>query len=209
MREVASYPRQAYRYLWRLCYVHWLRSRDNIRLEGSLILQGKPQIDIRRGARLELGDNVTLRSANVGYHVSLYAPVKLFADTPGALIRIGRNSRLNGSCIHAQESVIVGANCLIAANCQICDGNGHALSFPDVQNRIHTRGSTRPVVIEDNVWIGTGSVILPGVVIGNGSVIGANSVVIHDIPPMVVAAGNPAVIVKDYTTNRLEPVRSG
>ena len=208
MRKLVSYPGRIYRRLWRTCYTRWLRSRENILLEGSLILDGKPQIDIRPHARLELGDNVTLLSSNVGYHINMYGPVKLFADRDGALIRIGRNTRINGSCIHAQESVIVGRNCLIAANCQVFDGNGHALSFPDVENRIHTKGRTRGVVIEDNVWIGTGSVVLPGVLIGNGSVIGANSVVVHDIPPMVLAAGNPAVVLKTYSADQLERVGS-
>ena len=196
MSGLFSYPKRIYYYLWRKLYLHRLRSCDNILLEGAVILKGKPQIDIRPGSRLELGDNVTFRSTDVGYHVSLYSSVKLFADREGALIRIGANSRINGSCIHAQESVCIGKNCLIAANCHIFDGNGHALSFPDVENRIHTTGDTKAVVIEDNVWIGIGCVVLPGVTIGNGSVIGANSVVARDIPPMTVASGNPAVVVK-------------
>lgn len=198
--------RRLYWYIWRRGYVHWLRSRDNVLLEGSVIVLGKPRIEIRPGARLTLGGNVTLRSTNVGHHINMYCPVKLYADRDGALIRIGSNTRINGSCIHAQKSVIVGKNCLIAANCQIFDGNAHDLSFPDVENRIHTTGSVRAVVIEDNVWIGTGSVVLPGVVIGNGSIIGANSVVVHDIPPMTLAAGNPAIAVKTYSANPLEPV---
>jgi acetyltransferase-like isoleucine patch superfamily enzyme len=140
--------------------------------------------------------------------VSLYAPAKLLADADGALIRIGPNTRINGSCIHAQKSVVIGSNCLIAANCQICDGNGHSLSFPDVANRIHTRGRAKAIVIEDNVWVGTGSVVLPGVTIGTGSVIGANSVVVRDIPPMVVASGNPAVVTRDHARMSREPVRA-
>jgi acetyltransferase-like isoleucine patch superfamily enzyme len=178
----------------------WLRSRDNIAIEGSLVLIGRPRIDIRPRARLELGHNVTLRSTDVGYHLSMYAPTKLFADRDGALIRIGRNTRINGSCIHAQKSIRIGENCLIAANCQICDGNGHSLSFPDVADRIRTEGSAKAVVIEDSVWLGTGCVVLSGVRIGTGSVIGANSVVTGDIPPMVVALGNPAVVIKDYSS---------
>jgi acetyltransferase-like isoleucine patch superfamily enzyme len=86
---------------------------------------------------------------------------------------------------------------LIAANCQIFDGNGHDISFPDVGNRINTTGASKPIVIEDNVWIGANSIILPGVTIGRGSVISANSVVTKDVPPMVIAGGNPAIIIKD------------
>lgn len=78
------------------------------------------------------------------------------------------------------------------------DSNGHDLSFPNVAERIHTEGTSKPVVISDNVWIGANVVVLPGVTIGKGSVISANSVVTKDIPQMVVAGGNPAVILKDY-----------
>ncbi|MBU9725195.1 acyltransferase [Lachnospiraceae bacterium ASD4241] len=52
-----------------------------------------------------------------------------------------------------------------------------------------------PVVIHDNVWIGFGCIILKGVTIGEGAVIGAGSIVTHDIPPYTIAAGNPAVLV--------------
>ncbi|EML0281075.1 acyltransferase [Vibrio alginolyticus] len=111
---------------------------------------------------------------------------------------MGANTRIHGTCIHAYESITIGKNCLIAANCQIFDGSGHDLSFSDVENRINTRGVSKPVLIEDNVWIGINSIILPGVTIGNGSVIAANSVVTKDIPPMVLAGGNPAKIIKRY-----------
>jgi acetyltransferase-like isoleucine patch superfamily enzyme len=170
------------------------------------MIRGKPLIDIGSRARLELGSNVTLRSSNTGYHINMYSSVKLLAEEDGALIKIGRNSRINGSCIHAKKSVIIGSNCLIAANCQIFDNNGHALSFHDVKCRINTRDDAKSIIIEDNVWIGTGSVILPGVKIGMGTVIGANSVVVRDIPPMVIAAGNPAVVVKNYSQSQLERV---
>ncbi|EPM5659285.1 acyltransferase [Vibrio parahaemolyticus] len=128
----------------------------------------------------------------------MHSPIKLYADRKGAIIRIGANTRIHGTCIHAYESITIGKNCLIAANCQIFDGSGHDLSFSDVENRINTRGVSKPVLIEDNVWIGINSIILPGVTIGNGSVIAANSVVTKDIPPMVLAGGNPAKIIKRY-----------
>jgi len=61
-------------------------------------------------------------------------------------------------------------------------------------NRSATYG--RPIVIEDKVWIGINSTILPGVRIGHGAIIGAQSVVTHDVPPMTIVAGNPARIIK-------------
>jgi acetyltransferase-like isoleucine patch superfamily enzyme len=172
--------------------------KTNVFIFGNIIIKGKPLIDIRNGSELIIENNVTLNSSNQSYHLNLHSPVKLFADRPGAKIKIGENTRIHGTCIHAYESIIIGKNCLIAGNCQIIDGNGHDLSFPDVENRIFTKGKSKPVFIADNVWIGANSIILPGTTIGYGSVIAANSVVVHDIPRMVLAGGNPAKVIKQY-----------
>jgi len=57
------------------------------------------------------------------------------------------------------------------------------------------------VIIEDNVWIGDGVVVLAGVTIGEGSIIAANAVVSRDIPPACIAAGAPALPIKKYDSN--------
>lgn len=165
----------------------------------NVILRGIPLIDIRSEAKLEIGDNVLLNSRNKGYHLNMYGPVKLMADRPGAVIKIGKNSRIHGSCIHSFSRIELGENCLIAANCQIMDANGHEMSFSDVSRRNQTRDQGKAIAIGDNVWLGTGVIVLPGVTIGSGSVIGAGSVVSKDIPPMCFAAGVPAKVIKSYT----------
>lgn len=66
---------------------------------------------------------------------------------------------------------------------------------PDPENWDATYG--RPVVLEDRVWVGINATILPGVRIGYGAIVGANSVVTKDVPPMTVVAGNPARIIKE------------
>jgi acetyltransferase-like isoleucine patch superfamily enzyme len=175
-------------------YYH-LRS-NNIKLGTKVVFKNKPLIEIHKNAYLVIGDNVTINSRNKGYHVSMFRPCKLMADRPGAIIEIGANTRLHGSCIHAYKKISIGKNCLIAANCQIIDGNGHDISFSDTSNRINTTGSSEAVIIEDNVWLATGVVVLPGVTIGKGSIITANSVVHKDIPAMVIAGGNPISIIK-------------
>jgi acetyltransferase-like isoleucine patch superfamily enzyme len=62
---------------------------------------------------------------------------------------------------------------------------------------LHTEGASAPIVIEDDVWLGANTVVLPGMNIGRGAVIGANSVVSANIPAMAVARGNPAEVVLD------------
>lgn len=172
--------------------------RNRVRLSGKLNINGYCLLLIKKDTRLELGYNVTLNSNNRSYHLNIFAPVKLYSDRPGAVIKIGDNTRINGSCIHAYKSITIGKNCLIAANCQIIDGDGHDVSFPDVENRINTTGTARAIVIEDDVWVGVHSIILPGVRIGRGSVVAAGSIVTKDIPAMCLAGGNPARIIKDF-----------
>ena len=179
-------------------FLYYISKKEAIYFNGKVRFKGIPLIDIDKDAKLIVGDNVTLTSRNKGYHLNMHSPVKLMADRKDAVISIGDNTRIHGTCIHAYQSIVIGKNCLIAGNCQIIDGNGHDLSFQNVENRINTNGYSEPIVIDDNVWIGANSIILPGVKIGYGSIVSANSVVNKDIPSMVIAGGNSAVVIKKY-----------
>ncbi len=181
-----------------LCVCHLKNTANNIELGRNVIVKKKPLICIHKEAFLIIGNNVTINSRNKGYHVNMFNRCKFIADRPSAVIEIGDNTRIHGSCIHAYEKISIGRNCLIAANCQIMDGNGHDVAFENPSNRINTRGGCKRVKIEDNVWLATGVVVLPGVTIGQGSIITANSVVHKDIPPMVVAGGNPIRVIREF-----------
>lgn len=172
--------------------------KSQIQLKGKINISGMPIYVFRENGFLILGDNVYLKSNKKSYHLNMHSPVKIMVDRKDAVVEIGANTRVNGSCIHAYKKISIGRNCLIAANCQIIDGNGHDLSFPNVENRVNTLGDAKEIIIEDNVWIGANSIILPGVRIGFGSVIAAGSVVVKSIPSMCVAGGNPAKVIKDY-----------
>lgn len=158
---------------------------------------GRPILRIKRGGRLILKSNSLLNSYRTGYFLNMYSPVKICIEEAGQ-IEIGSDTRVHGSCIRSHLSVKIGNRCLIAANCQIFDSNGHDLNFDDVAERIETHGSSRPVWIEDCVWLGLGVIVLPGTHIGHGTVVAAGSVVKGDVPPMCVVAGNPAQVVKRH-----------
>ncbi|RPH30781.1 MAG: acyltransferase [Bacteroidales bacterium] len=179
-------------------YLWWYSRSSNIIMGKHVRFFKKPSIYVTKGAVLELGDGVVLNSDNFRYHLNMHSPCKILIDRPGAEVYIGSNTRIHGSCIHAYNKIVIGKNCLIAANCQIFDGNGHDLSFPNVSNRVNTLGGSKAIIIGDNVWLGTNVVVLPGVKIGEGSIISANSVVHNDVPSMVVAGGNPLQIIKRY-----------
>lgn len=178
-------------------YLFSLRRKPGVVL-GRVELHGIPIVDVRNGGRLVIEDHARLKSRNQGYHLNMFARVKLFVDRPNAMISIGAYTRIYGSCIHAFSRVEIGRNCLIAANCQIMDANGHDPCFDSLEKRAASKDRGRPVVIEDYVWLGTGCIVLPGVRIGRGSVVGAGSVVTHDIPSMCVAVGNPAKVVRQF-----------
>lgn len=102
------------------------------------------------------------------------------------------------SHITAINSIRIGNGVLTGPNILITD-NAHGASMAellDMEPNLRPLFSKGSVVIEDNVWIGEKASIMPGVRIGKGAIIAANSVVTHDIPPYCIAAGIPAKVVK-------------
>ena len=168
-----------------------------VRLDSDVLFKGKPSILKNKKASISIGKNTLINSSNHGYHINMHSSCKLLADREGAQISIGSNCRIHGTCIHAYKSIKIGDNVLIAANTQIIDGNGHQLSFENTSQRIKTTDQGRPILIEDNVWIGANCFILGGVTIGNGAVVSANSVVHKDVKPNTIVGGNPARLIKD------------
>lgn len=125
----------------------------------------------------------------------------------GGKISIGNNVFVNyNSFIGSMEAVTIGNDVIIATNVRIFDNNNHPtsptqrerMSRSDFYGELWTwkYAEHKPVVIEDNVWIGEFSTILKGVVIGKGSIVASHSVVTKDVPPYVIVAGNPARVVK-------------
>jgi acetyltransferase-like isoleucine patch superfamily enzyme len=178
-----------------------LKFYKNVTTSKSVFFYKFPILNLHKNARIIFGENVSINSDNYSYHVNMFQKCKLMADTDGAIISIGDNTRIHGSCIHAQKSISIGKNCLIAANCQIIDSNGHLINLISPETRLNLRDKPKSIIIEDNVWIGTGVVVLPGIKIGEGSVIGANSVVSIDIPKNSIAKGNPILIIKNIREN--------
>ncbi|MCH3883135.1 MULTISPECIES: acyltransferase [Tenacibaculum] len=183
-------------FFWMLVYPLRLKLKQNIFLSGKIKTKGLPYIHVKNKSKIFIGENVTLNSSNFGYHINLHTYVKLLADGKESEIHIGDNTRIHGSCIHTQSKISIGKNCLIAANCQIIDNNGHQTLMKDPENRIHTTDTPKPITIKDNVWIGANSFILPGVTIESGSVIAAGSIVSKDVPKNVIIGGVPAKILK-------------
>lgn len=139
---------------------------------------------------------------------NLWITSPFFVDY-GNNIYFGNNCEVNMNCTFLDDNrIVIGNNALIAPNVQIYTAF-HPLNAIDRFGEIKENGSfefcktqTAPVIIGDNVWIGGGAIILPGVTIGDNVVIGAGSVVTKNIPSNSVAVGNPCKVIKklDYLT---------
>ncbi|MBS4223347.1 CatB-related O-acetyltransferase [Lederbergia citrea] len=111
-------------------------------------------------------------------------------------IFIGENSYINGGFLIAgnKSSIIIGKSCLISFNVHIRTDMHNYInwSYPIIDQG----HSEKDIIIEDDVWIGFGAQIMPGVKIGTGAVVGAGSIVTKDIPQYAVVAGVPAKVIK-------------
>ena len=120
--------------------------------------------------------------------------VRLQARAKDAVIEVGAGTSIsNNAQVIAESRVSIGARCLIGDGVLIVDSDFHDLS---PAGRHDQPPLTSPVRIEDNVFIGSRTIILKGVTIGKDSVIGAGSVVVRPIPAGVIAAGNPAKVIR-------------
>ena len=109
---------------------------------------------------------------------------------PGASLSVGDRVYMNaGTSIEAHHELIIGNDVLMAPFASIIDDDRHEVE----PGAVRYKG---PTVVGNNVWLGRNVAVLPGVTIGDGAVIGANSVVTKSIPPNSFAAGSPAQVLR-------------
>ena len=126
--------------------------------------------------------------------VSLLQRVAIKTGHRDAQISIGCNVGISGATVSARSSITIGDNVLIGSGCLISDSDAHPLRYEDRSD--DSKIQSAPIIIEDNCFIGARSLILKGVTIGSGSVVGAGSVVVRDVPSCVIVAGNPARVIR-------------
>ncbi len=178
----------AFRYLYHLLF-------SNLYCLGARVLFGK-DVTILNGNHIYLGNkvhlekNVTLKFLEEfnehGYKIpNLRIDDGVFVAT-GTIIAAAKN-------IHIKKNTMIGPYCFIGDH----DHEYHNVNVP-----IKDQGyiNVKDVVIEEGVWIAANATICSGVTIGKNSVVGANSVVVNDVPPFCLVIGAPAKIVKQFNT---------
>jgi maltose O-acetyltransferase len=148
-------------------------------------LKGKGKISF--GKNVQIG---VIASPNFYSHYTY-----LEARNPESQIIIGDNVSINNAfSAEAFSKITIQKNVLIGVNCAIIDNDGHDL---DPNKRATGEPKSAPIFIGENVFLGDNVTLLKGVTIGKNSVIGNGSLVTSDIPENVIAAGNPARVIRN------------
>lgn len=133
-----------------------------------------------------------------------------FVVGPGGAVTVGEYTVLNGTYLIANERITIGSHCLLAWGSVVTDSWLPASTAGSLEARravLRAAGSDplrhprpveppRPVTLEDNVWIGFDSVVLPGVTLGRGAIVGCKTVVTTDVAPYEVVVGDPMRVVR-------------
>lgn len=173
----------------------------------------RPTCTLGNGTRLMAKAKIrnALRDAKrirVGAHSIICGELFLFAH--GGDISIGDWCYIGeGVRVWSAGSVHIGDRVLISHNVNIFDSLTHPLNaqqrhaqFKAIVQTGHPHSidlGERPVIVNNDVWIGANACVLRGVSIGEGAIIGASAVVTHDIPPFAIAVGNPARVIRELT----------
>jgi acetyltransferase-like isoleucine patch superfamily enzyme len=180
--------------------VHLLCFIKGVKVGKKVDFNGFPLIRRCQDSRITIGDSCTLYSARNSVHIGLDKPCTFVTREKNAEIIFGNNCGASALTVVACSSVRIGNNVLIGAHSSIFDTDFHHAEPGKRLDKIDI--PTRPVIIEDNVFLGSNCFVLKGVTIGENSVIGANSVVISNIPRNSIAMGNPCkvIIIKNWET---------
>jgi galactoside O-acetyltransferase len=153
------------------------------------------------GENCDLADDVHPNNVRMGDRVRIRPQTILFGS-PKHLLEIGNDVYVNARCwFHGSAAKLtIGSNVSFGPEVKIFTDSG-----PNACTLLHSvfRLKEGPVTIEDQVWVGVGAIIMPGVTIGHGSVVGAMSLVKADVPPHTIVAGNPAQSIMHTLSERV------
>ncbi|HEX6097598.1 MAG TPA: acyltransferase [Thermoanaerobaculia bacterium] len=163
------------------------RRNPGARISSEAIVDGwrEGTLQLAAGAHVERGTILNLGDARNGYGTLIVGERTWIGQYNNIRLAAGATVRIGAGCLVSQFCTIVGANHDIARGVKIAEA-------PSARE-------PRDVTIGDDVWLGAGTIVLPGVTIGTGAVIGAGSVVTRPVAPYEIHAGNPARKIGERT----------
>src|SRR5688572_9974869 len=165
--------------------------RVKFRLLGRRVVIGRRfrvtgRLDIRGPGTVIFGDNCFVNSTYI-------QPTTPWTHSSEAVIRFGNGVGLAGTRIGCRLLVQVGDNTGLS-DARIMDSDFHD-ARGSTENRQNSQGASKPIIIGTNVWLGTGSMILKGVSVGDNATVGAGAVVASNVPATAIVFGNPAKVI--------------
>ena len=188
-------------------YFHTIESRLLAHLWGvdlgsSCRFYGITKFKRSPDSKISIGARCLFRSAFISNMVGLNRVCGISTHKKNASITIGEECGFSGTIIAASNSIAIGNRVSCGGNVTITDFDWHNI---DPTTRSQGGSKSAPIIIGNNVWLGLNCLVLKGCTIGDNTVIGANSVVVSSsVPANVVAAGNPARVIRPLQNNQLK-----
>lgn len=181
-------------------YIHWNRIKfrlARIHFGTSMQVSNKVYINIHPTATVSIGSNLTFTSGACFNPLCRNLRGSIYA-AENARITIGNDVGISSACLWSQSAISIGNHVKIGGDSILLDTDAHSLKPILRRNPIEDIMDThsRPIIIEDDVLIGTRCIILKGVTIGARSIIGSGSIVTKNIPADCIAAGNPCRVIR-------------
>lgn len=164
----------------------FLARLQKVELGRGVIFNGPITISRFKYSRICIGDKCMFNSRDE-FNPRGTRPSILMTLTDKAMLSIGEGCGMSGVSIIAHKKIIIGNNTMIGTNTKIADNDDHG----DILGT-----GDEPVIIGNNVFVGMNCLIMKGVTIGDNAIVGAGSIVTHDIPANMIAAGIPCKVIK-------------
>lgn len=174
----------------------WCLLVSGVSYGKNLKIYSAPLVCRHINSSIVLGNDVSILNYNMENPAGIAHKTVLATPVDGAKLVIGNNVGISGAVIYASREIIIKDNVNIGAGARIYDTDFHPINR--YKRRTNDLDSIQfaPVLIEEDVWIGANAFILKGVTIGEGSIVAAGSVVVHDVPPNTIVGGSPAKVLK-------------
>lgn len=177
-----------------MLYINCVNYGDNLSIRGPIFI---------RGGNISIGNNVIINSNMESNPIGGDTQTIMNTYSTGKIL-IGNNVGMSNCTLCAYDQIIIEDDVMIGGNVKLYSTDFHSLRYDSRIKKIDTDIKSKEILIKKGAFIGGSSIILKGVVIGERAVIGAGSVVTHDIPNDEIWAGNPAVFIRKIKNGSMD-----
>ncbi len=196
-------PRR-FRMIYYICFNRLKFRLNDVKFGRNMQVYTKFFLNKAPGSKISIGDDFIYTNGDAFNPLCRNICGCMYTAFPHSQITIGNGTGISSACLWANSSITIGNHVNIGGDCILMDSDAHNLDYR-VRKAKGEKGKmsedvltakTAPIVIEDDVLIGTRCIILKGVTIGARSVIGSGSIVTKSIPSDCIAAGNPCKVIR-------------